>query len=372
MNRFKKKPAVERTDLKSLADIPVAVGLDVVPEDDMNKFLNKIEAGSDPTQPKESPVVEEKAPEPVEVKEESPKVTSNDFSIDDLDLNSPEEKIEDKPKTKKTKEDNIAELRKKAETYELTLKEREDKLAEYQKRAEELEAELERTAFEKSPKFKEKFAAPFEQAVDKVAQFAREYGDDESLAQKALSLKGRERLQFIDEAFGGGAASAQFLALVSQAEEKRGDLESAIANYKQTHETLVRDEEVQRAQTHEKINRNFERVANHLAQKSEFFRKGDDEDHNRSVDERVKAARNIIMGTASENDMAVAPFLAVIAKDAVAENERLRAELAKYKSRAKEDAAVQPRISRAAESETNRAGKPVGGINAIRAQLGRL
>ena len=79
---------------------------------------------------------------------------------------------------------------------------------------------------------------------------------------------------------------------------------------------------------------------------------------------------SICLGTASKNDMLVAPFLAVIAKDAVSENEKLKAELSKYKNRAREDASVQPRINRSSnDDESESKGKPRSALDAIRSQL---
>jgi hypothetical protein len=96
-----------------------------------------------------------------------------------------------------------------------------------------------------------------------------------------------------------------------------------------------------------------------------------DDANDKAVKARIDAAKNIMHGNASQNEMLVAPFLAVIAKEAVDENAKLKAELAKYKSRIAQDSAVQPRISKGstsdAESETK--GKPRSAMDAIRAQL---
>jgi hypothetical protein len=361
--QLKNKPNLPKVDYKNLAEIPdvgtkevapAPAGIDVVPEQSVQDFLKSIEEKKNTGPIEESP------------KEEA-KVESQADSLDlsDLDLSKDPEPVEEKPK-KKSKEDNLAELRKKAEAAEFEIKSRDEKLAEYQKRADELEAELERTAFERSPKFRDKFQAPYEAAIQQATEWANEYASDPAIAEKALSLKGKERIEFIDENFGGGAASAQFLSLINDADSKRGALESAMTNHKETASTLMQDEERSRQQTTDKINKNFERVAQHLASKSDFFRKGDDDDHNKVVDERISAARNILMGTASENDMMVTPFLAVIAKDAVAENAKLKAELAKYKARVAKDSAVSPSPRRGTSDTNETTGKPKGAMDSIR------
>ena len=362
--QLKNKPNLPKVDYKNLAEIPdvgtkevapAPAGIDIVPETSVQDFLKSIE------EKKNTGPIEEAPKE--EAKVEAP---ADSLDLSDLDLSKePEAITEEKPK-KKSKEDNLAELRKKAEAAALEIKSRDEQLAEYKKRAEEFEAELERTAFERSPAFKREYQAPYEDAIKQASEWANEIVGDPSLAEKALSLKGRERVEFIDENFGGGSGSHQFTLLLNEAEKRRGALENALANTKETSSIVSQKEEQARQQTTEKINKNFERVANHLASKSDFFRKGDDDDHNKVVDERIAAARNILMGTASENDMMVTPFLAVIAKDAVAENAKLKAELAKYKARVAQDTAVSPSPRRGTSDINETTGKPKGAMDSIR------
>jgi hypothetical protein len=112
-------------------------------------------------------------------------------------------------------------------------------------------------------------------------------------------------------------------------------------------------------------------MTNHLAKKSDFFRMTGDDDNDKLVKQRIEAARAIIHGNATQNEMTVAPFLAVIAREAVAENDKLKAELAKYKSRVKDDIAVQPRISKGSSSDDDgeTKGKPRSALDSIRSQL---
>jgi hypothetical protein len=105
--------------------------------------------------------------------------------------------------------------------------------------------------------------------------------------------------------------------------------------------------------------------------KNDFFRMIGDEEHDAIVKNRINEAKEILNGTAPQDKLAVVPFLAAIATDAVDENKRLKAELAKYKSRAAEDAAVQPRISKGnvSSDEGDERGKPKSALDSIRAQL---
>jgi len=361
------KPEIKKIDIKSLEDLPdgmVPTDLDYVAEQDANDYLKQMDGGTIEEPEKKSKKTKENIEKAIS------EVNDNSFDVSDLDLSKEPSPIVE-TKTKKSKEDNIAELRKKAEAYEESLKAKDTEVSSYREKLEKLEGELERTAFERSPKFKEKYEAPFASSVDAAKAFAEEFADDATIAEKALSLKGRERIDFIDESFGGGAAAGQFLSLVNDAEGKRGALEGALENYRATATEINQAEQQQQLQTVDQINKNFDRVASHLANKSDFFRMTGDDDHDNTVKQRIEAAKNIIHGNASQNEMTVVPFLAVIAREAVAENDKLKAELAKYKSRAKEDAAVQPRISKGSsnDDDSDVIGKPKSALDSIRSQL---
>ena len=366
LERQNKKPPIEKMSIKTLGDLPdPAVGSDGFEQLDSQtseEFLKSME----PDQTISEEPIEKKKKKKSETVE-----TKNDFSLDDLDLSKDPDVIpEPESKTKKSKEDNIAELRKKAEAYEESLKSKDSEVLTYKEKLEKLEAELERTAFERSPKFRDKYETPYNASVQKASEFAKEIADDASIAEKALSLKGRERLEFIDESFGGGAVASQFLQLINDADSKRNALEGALVDYRSTASNLQAEEQAQLSATSKEIDRNFDRVSQHFANKVEWFRKGDDEDHNKEVDRRVSAARNIIQGNATQNEMLAAPFLAVIAKEAVDENAKLKSELAKYKARIAETISVEPRIARGELSDSDRSGsKPKSAMDAIRAQL---
>jgi hypothetical protein len=361
------KPDIKKIDLKSLEDLPDSMAptdMDYVAEQDANDYLKQMDGGTTDEPTKNSKKTK------VVVKEEAIEVNDNSFDVSDLDLTKEPSPIVE-TKTKKSKEDNIAELRKKAEAYEESLKAKDTEVSSYREKLEKLEGELERTAFERSPKFKDKYEAPFASSVDAAKAFAEEFADDATIAEKALSLKGRERIEFIDESFGGGAAAGQFLSLVNDAEGKRGALEGALENYRATATEIDQAEQQHSLKIVEEVNTNFDRMTNHLAKKSDFFRMTGDDDNDKLVTQRIEAARAIIHGNATSNEMTVAPFLAVIAREAVAENDKLKAELAKYKSRAKEDAAVQPRISKGSSSDLDDdvIGKPKSALDSIRSQL---
>jgi len=349
--RFK-APEIPKVNYSQVDQTPK--GIEEVQEMTSSEFLKHLDSGGQTEAPKEE-IVEEKK-------------SLADLSLDDLDLSKDEDPIvEEKPK-KKSKEDNIAELRKKAEAYELEVKSIKEELAEAKRKREEMEETLEKSDFEKSPAFIKNLKEPYEQAVHNVVAYAQEMAEDPKIAERALSLKGKERIDFIDESFGGGAAAGQFLELINEVDRKRVSLDHALENHRPTKQAFIQNEEEERSAFNEKLSKNFDRVANHLSSQSDFFRKGDNDESNKLIEQRIAAAKNIFLGNASKNDMAVAPFLAVIAKDAVEKLSKVEAELAKYKTRAKQAASIQPRINRSSSDEEVTS-KPKSALDSIRSQL---
>jgi len=368
--KLNKKPNVPKIDIRSLESIPdsaIAVpdSMDEVGTQETEDFLKQMDGGDAPQENAEKQIEEPK-------KESKKKQQASKDPLGLDTLNSDEQSSDKKPKIT-SKEENIAELRK---SFEIEVKDREDKLKAYQEKMEALEAELERTAFERSPKFKERYQKPFEDAISYAAEYAQEVGDDPSLAEKALSLKGRERADFIDENFGGGAHASEFLDRVKAAESARNSLDAALADTRNTHQQITNDEQQAVMQQREILNKNFERIYDHISSNSEFFKTGDDVTHNEVVERRKAEARALAEGTASQQDLLASVFYAVIGKESAARINELEAELSKYKSRAKETANAQARINRAPLSdnseETNSNGKPKNALSSIMSQIKRL
>ena len=357
--QINQKPKIDRIDYAAIeSGEKIPQNLEEVTSMESEEFLKHLDNADKVEEPKK----EKKSKERADVE------SSDSFDLSDLDLSKDPEPVTETKK--KTKEENIAELRKKAESYEASLKEKDTEVSSYREKMEKLEGELERTAFERSSKFKEKYEQPYKSAIEQASAYAHEMADDASIAEKALSLKGKERIEFIDESFGGGASAAQFLNLVNDADSKRGSLEGALENYRQTHQDLQAESEKSNQKFIADVNKNFDRISSHLAAKNELFRMIGDDAHDSAVKERVGAAKAIMMGTASQNDMALAPFLAVAAKDAIEKLAKVEAELSKYKNRAKEDASVQARITRSSsDEETTSKGTPKSGMQSIMAQL---
>jgi len=269
----------------------------------------------------------------------------------------------------KSKELNFKELRQKAEAAEARARELEEKESSYQAKLKEMEDTLEKTNFERSPKFQEKYRAPKEESESAFKQFSKDIAEDESLADRALSLPIKERIAFIDEHFGGGAASAEALRLANDVEAKRGAYNKALEKARETALDLKVEEQKQVKKSQEDLQSNFDSVSSRISERLSLFRKGKDDDHNALVDKRISHARAIIMGDAPEEDIMVAPFLAVIAKDVIQENNNLKAEIKKYKDRVKQENSYEPSINGGDTGENEPVGKPVGAMESIKRQL---
>ena len=165
LERQNKKAPIEKMSIKSLGELPDpsvagANGFEQLDSQTSEEFLKSMEPDSTIS---EEPIEKKK-------KQKAEKVEStNDFSLDDLDLSKDPEPVVE-TKGKKSKEDNIAELRKKAEAYEETIKTKDTEVLSYKEKLEKLEAELERTAFERSPKFKNKYETPYNDSVQKASE----------------------------------------------------------------------------------------------------------------------------------------------------------------------------------------------------------
>lgn len=298
-------------------------------------------------------------------------VAANPSEADTLgELDALSEKSKPKPEEPGSKEYNFKELRRLKEEAEARAKTAEEAFKPLQERAAQLEAELEKAAFERSPKFREKFLKPKEEADATLRAYAKDIAEDESLADQAMLLAGKARINFIDEKLGGGAASSEFLRLVNEAEGKRTALQTALESHKETATRFQEEQQQEQRKTVEETERNFGTVLERIAPKLSLFRKGTDDDHNAAVETRIAAARAIITGEASEADIMAAPFLAIIAKDTLKENVALKEELRKYKERASQDAEYEARIAASGETDSRKGPeKPVSARNSIASQL---
>jgi hypothetical protein len=272
---------------------------------------------------------------------------------------------------KKSKEDNIAELRKARDEalaqVQAVQKERDEAI----QRSVKFEEELEKAAFEKSPKFREKYQEPYNRAVDTAKATAKDLGVDESVAERALALRGKDRVAYIDEQLGGGAAAAALLNSCLDADRNRGALDAALGDYKAKAVEMAQEAKVEEARFFGKVTDDLTALFERAGKSLSCFRKTGDPENDKAVDARIQQATAIYLDKAPESEKALVPMFAVVAKDALARAVKAEAELAKYKARAASSAAAEPGIAgnRAESSTPANSGTPKGAKQAIHEAL---
>lgn len=241
--------------------------------------------------------------------------------------------LNDLPKGEDKKLFNFRQLEKKKQEIEVQLNETKDLLIQREQRIQELEKEIEKVAFERSPKFRNQFATPREEAKTNVETFAEETIGEKGVVEKALSLKGKERAEFIDDKFGSGAAAAEFVHLLRKYEDKNNSYQKALEDNNQTKALLEAEEKENLVDAL----RGFDSTRKVLSERLTLFKEIEgNEEHNKLVKQRIAKARSIVTGEASDDDVLYAPFLAVVALEYIKETKNLRTELQKYKQRQKE------------------------------------
>ena len=230
----------------------------------------------------------------------------------------------------------------------------------------ELETIVEKTSFERSKKFQTNFQKPIEEAEAALTGFLTEAGAAPEVAGQILSLSGKDRIEFLDAQFGNGVAGAEALRLASAVSQRQAARAQAIENYKTEQVKFNQEDVEQHTKDEAEIERNFAFVLNKLAPKVSLLREVEgNAEHNALVADRIKTARAIMSGTATENDMLMAPFLAVTARDYMRQNAELRAQLDQYKRRLGEDVSSSSGVRHGAAPDNEprpKGGRPQGAI----------
>lgn len=307
-----------------------------------------------PTETKvETPAPKVETPAPAPTPEAKP-AASNPPPIEDK-LPTLEALAKKAPtKATPTKEENLKNLRELREAAEKEKQELAQKLK-------QVEEELAKVAFERSPVFKQKFVAPKEQAEANLRSFVESMGVEKDEAddfmRRVISGNQKERITMIDTLFSGTAAAEAF-RLAREVDLQNSKLQEAIADHRKTQEELTVAELKNEEKQQEEILEAFSRTQKQLSDSLSYFKEIDgDVEHNASVAQRVEAAKAIALGQASDSDLAMTPFLAVICGDVIQRNNELAAELAKYKARANEESKAREVGGRGTDTPA-RTGKP--------------
>jgi hypothetical protein len=293
---------------------------------------------------------------------------------------------EPKKEAKTTKEDDIRtlktardEFKKNWETTQAELEKIKttfvapERLTAAEKRAAEMEAKLEIQALADSPKFARDFTEPRIQLVEQGTTLIKEVLGEEGVMERAMSLTGKARREFLDEAFANSSPSAlaEVAGLLASIDTLDRRKSAALSNWKTERDRMSEAERAsamkEAADERNEILKAFDASRNEVAAKIPGYREviGDAE-NNAQVEAKFAKARQLLTGEASQRDQAIAPYLAVECADALKreaalteENRTLKERLAKYD-------ANQPGVGGGSDGGDPSAGKMMGMLERVK------
>lgn len=239
-----------------------------------------------------------------------------------------------------------------------------ERLRELEEQVSKLHGELEVKAFERSEAYQNKFVKPMDNLVGQLREYAKVLELDPSVVDQALSLHGKQRLDFVDEHFGGSTSA---VAAISQAlfqlDGLNREKESALSMNREQMKALMEEESRKAGLSlqaeNEAIMKAFEARRPWAAEKLPHFRETTDAAHNKQVQENFELAKSLIAGTADPEDIAAAPYLAVAARSAMKKAESLERENFDLKARLAEYTSNEPELGTGEKTSSN-SGKPMG------------
>lgn len=243
-----------------------------------------------------------------------------------------------------------------------------DRLTAAEQRAADLEARLETSAIERSPKFARDYVEPRIELIDQAKILAKDILGDDSVVEKALSLTGKARREFLDEAFADHSPSAlaEITGSLSAIDTLDRKKTLALTNWKSERDKMSEQERAKAMQEandeRTAVGKAFDAQLPKIASKlPEFFgeRIGDLE-HNSKVAENIEFVRKALQGDLPTDDMAAIPALAVAAKQLLAGRASDKAEIAKLTERLRAYEKVNPGVQANGEHKDNGNGKPMG------------
>lgn len=319
---------------------------------------------------------------PKEEKKPEPNPKPNNGLLEEMEQEPPK-KPEKKQPDQSFKE--LSELRHKAE------KERDELRAELEKsrkgntdsetyrvKAEQLEKDLEKAALERTPRYRQMFVEKPNELMGQAKDLAKEFEVSETVIDQAASMKGRQRQDFIDQNFTSPSAVSEITQILHSIDDIFKTRNQELENHKTSLDKYEKEQQEELAkqgiQTKEAMIQNFEKLLPAVAEKlGHPFKKSGENEHDSTVDENLKMARSLVDGTANEDDIAVAPYLAVAARLYRKQNKTLIDENTKLKTRLKQYGDNEPLSTHADGGAELRAtgGKPKGMLARADEDFGR-
>lgn len=321
----------------------------------------EVSAATPPQIDAETPLIE--TPPEVEKTEIPPKKEEEEVKVE-----KKEEPLPAVETPKSGKDLNFSALRQSKKELEEKYSAIQKQLAEKERLIGELNGTIEKVSIERSPKFQKTFIAPLKEAREEVFAYAEEVLGDKELAAKAFKLKGKARFDFLEEEVGSSLAASEFLRLLNIHDKRQGAVDRALADHEKVKESFVEEETFNEAAQLKELEDNFDSFAESISSRFVLFKqKPGDSEFNTGVESRLAQAKALVLGTASEEDIRLAPFLAVMAKDYLEENNNLKKELEKYKKVVGNRSATPGTgINRGVSRQTSASGKPKGIMETIK------
>lgn len=169
------------------------------------------------------------------------------------------------------------------------------------KRADEAEAELERTAYERTPKFRQQYVEPENRLKDSVKGIGKEYGLPESDVEDLMSLKGKRRDDMIEGLDITSAAKQRLITELSHLDrlgaERETELSRSREQLRSVHEEQQRAAKAESERARQLEDRIFgEELEVGKSKLPGFMRVDGNEAWNREVEARIEHAKNFFNG----------------------------------------------------------------------------
>lgn len=319
--------------------------------------------------------------------EKPPVSESSKGLLDDLEtpISEPAKLVEKPVKSRADQFSELKALREAAEARATTAERELEKARKggtdaetFRTRAEQAERELEKAALERSPRYQAAYVQKPKELIEQAKELAKEFEVSESTIDQALALNGKPRRDFIDQNFNSGSAVSEITGILHTIDDIFKSRNSELENHKVALEKDFKAQQDELAargiQTTEARIQKFESLLQNVAEKvGAPFKKTGEAERDSIVESNLKMARSLVDGTATPEDQAVAPYLAVAAREYMRLSKTQAAHISKLEARLKEYGDHEP-LGTHAELGSERpssGGKPMGLLEKAKQDFGR-
>lgn len=172
-----------------------------------------------------------------------------------------------------------------------------------------LEEELERTALERHPKFREKYDAKEEGLRTQIERITKELGLDEDAIASAVSSSGKRRFSIMDDIEMSSTARSHLINLMADLDKTQSDKQAEIGKSRERLREWQQEQEASAKLREERERAEEDRIFNSALEQAKSklpaFRYIDgDTKFNSGVDERIALAKRIFNGESNHQEVA--------------------------------------------------------------------